>query len=248
MAKPTDLTAPNDFTLATSTSQQALRPHVGSARRLRRAWLQTSLSLRAMGPRARRMIDVALTSAGLLVLAPTLLFVALAIRLNSKGPVFFTQERIGENGRRFRMYKFRTMIADADALKDALARQHADATDGVRFKMVRDPRITAVGRVLRKLSIDELPQLVNVLKGDMTLVGPRPPVWREVAEYSPRALRRLEVKPGLTCLWQVRGRSDLSFDEQVELDIEYIDTIKPREEIKILLETVPAVVSGRGAY
>ncbi len=140
------------------------------------------------------------------------------------------------------------MVVNANALKDELVKQHRDAVDGVRFKMVRDPRITSVGRVLRKFSIDELPQLFNVLKGDMTLIGPRPPVWREVALYDNRALRRLEVKPGLTCLWQVRGRSNLSFEQQVELDIEYIDRVRPLDEVKILLATIPAVVTGRGAY
>jgi lipopolysaccharide/colanic/teichoic acid biosynthesis glycosyltransferase len=177
------------------------------------------------------------------------LIAAAAIKLTSPtGPVFFAQERVGLAGRRFRMWKFRTMVPGADALKDQLQKLRAQASDGVRFKMVADPRITKVGGVLRKLSIDELPQLFNVLIGDMTLVGPRPPVQREVALYDSRALRRLEVKPGLTCLWQVRGRSDLSFAQQVELDIEYIDRVSPTEEIRILFATVPAVLTGRGAY
>jgi lipopolysaccharide/colanic/teichoic acid biosynthesis glycosyltransferase len=219
------------------------------ARRLaRRAHLRMKLAVTQLGPRVRRAIDMAVTGLGLLALAPLLLFVALMIKATSPGPVFFAQERIGERGRRFRMWKFRTMVINADALKDQLVKQHAAATDGVRFKMVRDPRITPVGRILRKFSIDELPQLFNVLKGDMTLLGPRPPVWREVALYGNRALRRLEVKPGLTCLWQVRGRSDLSFDQQVELDVEYIDRVRPAEELRIVFETVPAVVTGRGAY
>lgn len=206
------------------------------------------LTAASAGPVVRRTIDILATGLGLLFLLPVFLVAAIAIKLDSKGPLFFGQERIGEGGRRFRMWKFRTMVVNADALKDQLAAQNKNATDGVRFKMVRDPRITRVGRVLRKFSIDELPQLFNVLKGDMTLIGPRPPVWREVALYGNRALRRLEVKPGLTCLWQVRGRSDLSFEQQVELDIEYIDRVKPAEEFRILLETVPAVVTGRGAY
>ncbi len=179
---------------------------------------------------------------------PILLCAAVAIRLTSEGPILFGQERIGRGGRRFTMWKFRTMVINADALKDQLVKQHQNAVDGVRFKMVQDPRITRVGRILRKFSIDELPQLANVLKGDMTLIGPRPPVWREVALYDNRALRRLEVTPGLTCLWQVRGRSNLSFEEQVSLDIEYIDTVRPLDEVKILLETIPAVITGRGAY
>jgi len=214
----------------------------------RRVTLQSYLTLVALQPLVRRSLDVALTAVGLLCLAPLFLLVALAIRLESRGPLFFAQERLGEGGRRFKMWKFRTMVVNADALKDQLTKQHAAAVDGVRFKMVQDPRVTRVGRVLRKFSIDELPQLFNVLRGDMTLIGPRPPVWREVARYDNRALRRLEVKPGLTCLWQVSGRSDLSFDQQVALDIEYIDRTQPRDELRILLRTIPAVLTGRGAY
>jgi len=245
----------DDLCMATPSSLSSTYPSLASQEArsalgllLRRLSLRTRLLTRTAGPRVRRALDIAATGAGLLCLAPLLLVVAALVKLTSEGPVFFPQERIGENGRRFKMWKFRTMISNADALKDLLAKQNATATDGVRFKMVRDPRITPVGRVLRKFSIDELPQLFNVLAGDMTLLGPRPPVWREVALYDKRALRRLEVKPGLTCLWQVRGRSNLSFAQQVELDIEYIDRVKPAEEIRILLQTVPAVVTGRGAY
>jgi lipopolysaccharide/colanic/teichoic acid biosynthesis glycosyltransferase len=224
------------------------RPASITPRWLRRAQVRSTLLVASAGPKVRRVLDITATGLGLLLIAPMLAFVALAIKVTSPGPVFYWQERIGEGGRRFKMWKFRTMVVNADHLKDQLAAMHKNATDGVRFKMVKDPRITPVGRVLRKFSIDELPQLFNVLKGDMTLIGPRPPVWREVALYGNRALRRLEVKPGLTCLWQVRGRSDLSFEQQVELDIEYIDRVRPAEEFRILLETVPAVVTGRGAY
>jgi lipopolysaccharide/colanic/teichoic acid biosynthesis glycosyltransferase len=217
-------------------------------RSLRRAYTRAYLSLLALGPAVRRAIDVCTTGLGLLVLSPLLTLVAVAIRIDSKGPLFFAQERIGEHGRRFKMWKFRTMVVNADALKDQLAKQCATATDGVRFKMVRDPRVTRVGAVLRKFSIDELPQLFNVLRGDMTLLGPRPAIWREVARYDKRALRRLEVKPGLTCLWQVSGRSDLSFAQQVELDLEYVDRVQPKDELRIVLQTVPAVLTGRGAY
>ncbi len=218
-------------------------------RALRRRLLTLQLSALACGPSLRRAIDIAASALGLLCLLPVFLIAAAAIKLTSPtGPVFFAQERVGLAGRRFRMWKFRTMVPGADALKDQLQKLRAQASDGVRFKMVADPRITKVGGVLRKLSIDELPQLFNVLIGDMTLVGPRPPVQREVALYDSRALRRLEVKPGLTCLWQVRGRSDLSFAQQVELDIEYIDRVSPTEEIRILFATVPAVLTGRGAY
>ncbi|MFT3928145.1 MAG: sugar transferase [Myxococcales bacterium] len=239
---PAALTGPSDAAI------QKVRAPRSWQRTARRVRLEAGLLRDAQGPRLRRAVDVTATSLGLLCLLPLLLCAAVAIRLNSKGPLFFGQERIGRGGQRFTMWKFRTMVVNADALKDQLVKQHQDAVDGVRFKMVRDPRITSVGRVLRKFSIDELPQLFNVLKGDMTLIGPRPPVWREVALYDNRALRRLEVKPGLTCLWQVRGRSNLSFDEQVALDIEYIDKVRPVEELKILMETIPAVVTGRGAY
>jgi lipopolysaccharide/colanic/teichoic acid biosynthesis glycosyltransferase len=238
-------------TLISAVGPEVLAPArlpEGRARALRRVALHLRLRAEAQLPRVRRAIDIVATSVGLLLLLPVLVAAAVAIRVNSPGPIFFGQERIGQGGRRFFMWKFRTMVVNAEALKDELAKQHRDAVDGVRFKMVRDPRITKVGAVLRKFSIDELPQLFNVLRGDMTLIGPRPPVWREVARYDNRALRRLEVKPGLTCLWQVRGRSDLSFEEQVALDIEYIDKVRPAEEVKILLETVPAVLTGRGAY
>jgi lipopolysaccharide/colanic/teichoic acid biosynthesis glycosyltransferase len=215
---------------------------------MRRFWVRVWLALLSLGPSLRRSIDILVTGIGLLFLLPLLVLVAVAIRLDSRGPIFFAQERVGERGRRFKMWKFRTMVVDAEALKDELAKQCAAATDGVRFKMVRDPRVTRVGRVLRKFSIDELPQLSNVLRGDMTLIGPRPPVWREVAYYDNRALRRLEVKPGITCLWQVSGRSDLSFEQQITLDLEYVDRTAPSEELRILLRTIPAVITGRGAY
>jgi len=224
-------------------------PRVGRLlRRLRRQGVRILLGTLALGPPLRRGLDIVLTGVGLLCLLPLLSVVALAVRLDSKGPIFFAQERLAERGRRFRMFKFRTMVVDADALKDQLSRQCAQATDGVRFKMVRDPRVTRVGAVLRKFSIDELPQLFNVLCGDMTLIGPRPAVWREVARYNNRALRRLEVRPGLTCLWQVSGRSDLSFEQQISLDLEYVDTTRPRDEFRIVLQTIPAVLTGRGAY
>jgi lipopolysaccharide/colanic/teichoic acid biosynthesis glycosyltransferase len=217
-------------------------------RKLRRQGVRMALRAHALGPLLRRGLDVAVTGLGLLCLMPLLALVALAIRLDSKGPIFFAQERLAEHGRRFRMIKFRTMVVDADALKDQLSKQCAQATDGVRFKMVRDPRVTRVGAVLRKFSIDELPQLFNVFRGDMTLIGPRPAVWREVARYDNRALRRLEVRPGLTCLWQVSGRSDLSFEQQITLDLQYVDSTRPLDELRIVMQTIPAVLTGRGAY
>ncbi len=196
----------------------------------------------------RRAIDVAACGLGLLALSPLLALVALVIKATSRGPVLFPQERIGQHGRAFRMWKLRSMYVGADAAKAKLAAATGAASDGVRFKLRRDPRITPIGRVIRKLSIDELPQLFNVLVGDMTLVGPRPPLRREVELYDVRAWRRLEVRPGLTCLWQIGGRSDLSFDEQVALDLEYVDAIRPLDEIRIVARTIPAVLRGRGAY
>jgi lipopolysaccharide/colanic/teichoic acid biosynthesis glycosyltransferase len=219
-----------------------------AAARARRGLLLARLRLADAGPRVRRLIDVLVTGGALLVLGPFLALVALAVRATSPGPAFFFQERIGKNGRRFDMIKFRTMRTGADAEKAKLAATVAAASSGVRFKIRHDPRITPLGRVLRKFSIDELPQLWNVLRGDMTLIGPRPAVWVEVSRYDQRAMRRLEVEQGLTCLWQVGGRSDLSFEEQVALDIEYVDCTTPTQEIKIVAKTIPAVLTGRGAY
>jgi lipopolysaccharide/colanic/teichoic acid biosynthesis glycosyltransferase len=196
----------------------------------------------------RRILDIVSSGLGLVLLSPLLVLTAIAIKVTSPGPILYRQERLGRQGRRFFMLKFRTMVQNADSQKSKLSGGNPGALSSVRFKMKRDPRITSVGRIMRKLSIDELPQLCNVLLGDMTLVGPRPPVWREVALYDARALRRLEVEQGLTCLWQVGGRSDLSFEQQVELDIDYIDRVTPFEELLILAKTIPAVVTGRGAY
>jgi lipopolysaccharide/colanic/teichoic acid biosynthesis glycosyltransferase len=222
-------------------------PSARRAAHLRRAMLRVGLRLRAIGPAIRRAVDIVVSGLALLAIAPLLAVAAVAIKLSSPGPIFFFQERIGQYGRRFKMVKLRTMVVNAEALKTQLAQKRAEASDGVRFKLRDDPRITGPGRLLRRFSVDEFPQFWNVFVGDMTLVGPRPPVWREVALYDPRALRRLEVRPGLTCLWQVGGRSDLDFDQQVSLDLEYIDSVKPIDEIKIVARTVPAVLTGKGA-
>lgn len=202
---------------------------------------------RLLGPRLRRMVDVAVGVAGLAVAAPVLAAAAIAIKMTSPGPILYAQNRIGKAGRSFRLHKLRSMYIDADARLESLRAQNESA-GGVTFKIKRDPRITTVGRVLRKFSIDELPQLWNLVDGTMTLFGPRPPVASEVAKYGCRERRRLEVTPGITCLWQVSGRSDLSFDQQVALDIQYIDRTRPIDEIVILAKTVPAVLTGRGAY
>jgi len=170
---------------------------------------------------------------------------AVAIRLTSRGSVLFRQERCGLRGRRFEVLKFRTMVHGADALKDAVA--HLNVMDGPAFKAPDDPRITRVGRLLRRWSIDELPQLVNVLRGDMSLVGPRPSVPEEVEHYEPWQRRRLAMKPGITCLWQISGRSELDFATWMELDLAYIDSWSLWLDLRILLLTVPAVLSRRGA-
>jgi lipopolysaccharide/colanic/teichoic acid biosynthesis glycosyltransferase len=198
--------------------------------------------------RVKRGLDIALSLLGLIVLAPVFALIALAIKLQDGGPILYAHDRVGKGGRTFRFYKFRSMIRDADRLKDQLAQLNEHAADQRTFKMKRDPRITPVGAVLRRASLDELPQLFNILKGDMTLVGPRPPLPSEVELYSDHDRRRLEVTPGLTCLWQVRGRSNLPFSEQVKLDIEYIETRCLLRDLEILVQTVPAVLIGRGAY
>jgi len=194
----------------------------------------------------KRIIDIAASAGGIIVLSPVYVTTALLIKLEDGGPIFFAQDRVGKWGRVFKMYKFRSMVVGADKMKDALLDQNESG--GVTFKMKRDPRITKVGQVIRRLSIDELPQLFNVLKGDMSLVGPRPPVPREVAEYELSDRRRLEIIPGLTCLWQVSGRSDIDFDGQVRLDVQYLECQSLRGDIILLLKTIPAVLSGRGAY
>jgi lipopolysaccharide/colanic/teichoic acid biosynthesis glycosyltransferase len=196
---------------------------------------------------AKRSIDIAVSVTALVVLSPFLALIALAIKLQDGGSVLYAHTRVGKRGREFRFYKFRSMIRDADRLKDQLLsfNEHADERT---FKMKADPRITPIGRVLRRYSLDELPQFLNILKGDMTLVGPRPALPREVALYTESDRRRLEVTPGLTCLWQVRGRGDLPFEDQVRLDVEYIDNRNLLLDFEILAQTLPAVMSGRGAY
>jgi exopolysaccharide biosynthesis polyprenyl glycosylphosphotransferase len=183
---------------------------------------------------------------GLLLLLPVLLGVASAVKLTSRGPVFFTEERVGRDGVPFRMLKFRSMMVDADRMVDALVDQ-SDG-NGVLFKKKVDPRVTRVGRVLRRYSVDELPQLINVLKGDMSLVGPRPPLQREVEKYGYDMRRRFLVKPGLTGLGQISGRSDLSWDDSVRIDVRYVENWSLTSDAMILCKTVGAVLRGSGAY
>jgi exopolysaccharide biosynthesis polyprenyl glycosylphosphotransferase len=193
----------------------------------------------------KRLMDLFGSALLLVLLSPLLLVTAAAVKFTSSGPVFFGQERIGMNKRRFRLLKFRSMVVDAEERKKELA--HLNEMDGPTFKIRKDPRVTRVGAILRKLSIDELPQLINVLKGDMSLVGPRPPLLSEVDLYDWTDRRRLSIKPGITCLWQVSGRNELTFEEWMILDRKYIDNWSVWLDLKILLMTVPVVLFGKGA-
>ena len=196
-------------------------------------------------PLPKRALDVLGALSLLICSAPVLALAGLAIRLDSSGPVLFSQLRCGRDGRRFRLWKLRTMTTDAEARKRALL--HLNEMDGPVFKIRRDPRVTRVGRVLRRFSLDEIPQLWNVLRGDMSLVGPRPPLPDEVIQYGPRERLRLSVPPGLTGLWQVSGRSELRFEEWMRLDLEYVERASLALDVRILARTVPAVLRGRGA-
>jgi len=195
---------------------------------------------------AKRALDFSVSLLGLLLLWPVFLLVAIAIKLDSPGPVLFKQVRVGKSGREFDFYKFRTMRIGAEEEQAAL-RALNEAT-GPLFKIRDDPRLTRVGKFLRRISLDELPQLYNVLRGEMSLVGPRAPLPAEVAEYLPWQLQRLEISPGMTGLWQVSGRSELTFDEMCLLDIYYIENWSAALDAEILLRTIPTVVFGEGAY
>lgn len=193
----------------------------------------------------KRIMDIICSLLALIILSPVFLFTAIAIKIDDKGPVFYVQERAGKNGKKFKMYKFRSMCVNAENKLEKL--KSKNEMDNVAFKMKDDPRITKVGRFIRKASIDELPQLVNVLKGEMSVVGPRPPLLNEVKQYNNHQRNRLLVKPGLTCYWQCSGRNNIPFDQWVELDLKYIDERSVFTDIKIILKTVPAVLSARGA-
>jgi len=193
----------------------------------------------------KRLLDIIISVILLIILLPVFAIISILIKLESKGPVFFNQIRSGLNGRKFTLLKFRSMVIDAEDMKRDLL--HLDETDGPVFKMKNDPRVTKIGRLIRRTSIDELPQLINVLKGDMSLVGPRPPVPEEIEKYERWQRRRLSMKPGLTCIWQVSGRSAIGFEKWMNMDLEYIDKWSLGLDIKILLKTIPAVLSGKGA-
>ena len=194
----------------------------------------------------KRLFDLAASLFGLIMLLPLFPFIVLLIRLESAGPIFFRQKRVGYKGRMFDCYKFRSMSIDAEARKDDLA--HMNEATGAAFKIKDDPRITGVGRFLRRSSLDEFPQLFNVFRGEMTIVGPRPQIPSEVADYSPAQATRLLVKPGLTCLWQVSGRSHLEFEEWMRLDQEYVRQASLLFDLGILARTLPAVIERKGAY
>jgi len=196
---------------------------------------------------AKRAIDILASAVGMILLSPVFLAIAAAVKFTSPGPVIFSQIRVGRYGRHFKFYKFRSMRTDAEAMKDSLMAQN-ESKDGVIFKMKDDPRITKVGKFLRRTSLDELPQLWNVFIGDMSLVGPRPPVPREVEQYTLEDRKRLDVIPGITCLWQIKGRSTIPFNEQVRLDKEYILAPSVWKDLVILLKTIPAIIGGKGAY
>ena len=194
----------------------------------------------------KRCLDILGAVFGLLLLSPLLLLTAILIKTTSKGPVFFKQSRIGIGGRPFTMYKFRSMVLDAPDLQNQLLEKNE--AEGPVFKIRNDPRITAVGRFIRTYSIDELPQLLNILKGDMSLVGPRPPVLKEVLQYQPWQWRRLSVVPGLTCIWQTSGRSNIGFDEWMRMDLQYIDEWSLWMDIKLIFKTVVTVLKSDGAF
>ena len=193
----------------------------------------------------KRLIDVVCSFLGILVLSPLFIIIAIIIKTTSKGPVFFFQKRVGKNGKEFDMYKFRSMVVNAEELKEKLVAQNE--MSGPMFKMKDDPRVTKVGKFIRKTSIDELPQLWNVLKGDMSLVGPRPSLPKEVAQFEDWMYRRLEVKPGLTCYWQVSGRNNIDFEDWMKLDCKYVDERSTWIDIKLIFKTVGVLVGDKNA-
>jgi lipopolysaccharide/colanic/teichoic acid biosynthesis glycosyltransferase len=212
--------------------------------RKRYAWMTVIGGTRLL----KRAMDVVFSLAALFLLFPFFVVVGLLIKLTDGGPVFFVQRRVGQFGEEFPFPKFRSMLVNAEALKDKLLQQSDHGDQSITFKMKRDPRVTWIGRLIRRASIDELPQFWCVLKGDMSLVGPRPPVPREVELYTLADRRRLDVRPGLTCIWQVSGRGDIPFDQQVQLDVRYIESQSLWVDLKLLFLTVPAVFLGKGAY
>ncbi len=229
-----DNAAPASFAIHRRTSRSASRP-THAERFVPESWTS-----------AKRFTDIAIALTVLVLSAPILLIAMIAIVICSPGSPIFAQERVGRYGRRFTMYKLRSMKPNAHALQESL--RSINEVSGPTFKVKNDPRIFPLGRILRKLSIDELPNLVNVLIGDMSIVGPRPALPSEVENYNDFALRRLRVKPGLTCIWQISGRSNVDFDEWMRLDNAYVNNWSPAYDLKIILATIPAVLLSKGAY
>ena len=194
----------------------------------------------------KRLIDVVCSFLGVIVLSPLFIIIAIIIKTTSKGPVFFSQKRVGKNGKEFYMYKFRSMVVNAEELKEKLSAQNE--MSGPMFKMKDDPRVTKVGKFIRKTSIDELPQLWNVLKGDMSLVGPRPSLPKEVAQFEDWMYKRLEVKPGLTCYWQVSGRNNIDFEDWMKLDVKYVKERNLWIDIKLIFKTVGVLFGDKNAH
>jgi lipopolysaccharide/colanic/teichoic acid biosynthesis glycosyltransferase len=232
------------FTLALGVA--ALPGRVATFRRRDRRATRESARDRAPAQRAKRAIDVVGSTLGLTLSAPLVALSAIAIKLETPGRVFFGQTRCGKNGRTFKMWKLRSMVQNAEASQSTL--QDDNAMDGPVFKIKGDPRITGVGRWLRRFSVDEVPQFWNVMRGEMSLVGPRPPLPSEVEQYGPRERRRLDVDPGLTCTWQVSGRNEIGFDEWMEIDLEYVENWTLTRDLVLIARTVPAIVNGRGSY
>lgn len=215
-------------------------------------WKQRSrLAIWEVGLRSllviKRTTDIILSLVALIILMPLFLVVAVCILIDDGFPVLLMQKRVGLYGREFKLHKFRSMCRNAEEMKEGLL-EFNESDDGVIFKMKDDPRVTRVGRILRRYSIDETPQFLNVLVGDLSLVGPRPPIPEEVAQYSLSDRKRLHIKPGLTCLWQIQGRSEIPFDKLVSLDMQYIRSQSIWKDIVIVIKTIPAVLFGRGAY
>ena len=194
----------------------------------------------------KRGIDVIVAGVGLILLSPIITIVACAIKLTSKGPIFFLQKRVGKNGELFEMYKFRSMVVNAEELKEKL--KHKNEMSGPMFKMKDDPRVTKVGKFIRKTSLDELPQLWNVLKGDMSLVGPRPSLPKEVEQFDSWMFKRLTVRPGLTCYWQVSGRNNIDFEDWMKLDVKYVEERNLWIDIKLIFKTVGVLFGDKNAH
>ena len=194
----------------------------------------------------KRLIDITCSFVGILVLSPLFIIIAIIVKFTSKGPIFFSQKRVGRNGKEFDMYKFRSMVVNAEELKEKLAAQNE--MSGPMFKMKDDPRVTKVGKFIRKTSLDELPQLWNVLKGDMSLVGPRPSLPKEVAQFEDWMYKRLEVKPGLTCYWQVSGRNNIDFEDWMKLDIRYVEEKTLWIDIKLNCKTEFVLFGDKNAH